>query len=198
MEKFYLEIPTIKRKEEAIKYIEEFQIFNSDINGVGGLDRFLNDYDGWLEKLEEDYNRIPNKEKVPARTYFLIRKDDNRIIGMINIRLALNEKLKKFGGNIGYSIRPSERGNGYNNINLYLGLLVCDKYNIDKVLLDADLENPASWKTMEKLGGKLLREYYDDVYANCVVKDYEIEVKDAIENNKKELEQYIDFNEFIV
>lgn len=198
MEKFYLEIPTIKRKEEAIKYIEEFQIFNSDINGVGGLDRFLNDYDGWLEKLEEDYNRIPNKEKVPARTYFLIRKDDNRIIGMINIRLALNEKLKKFGGNIGYSIRPSERGNGYNNINLYLGLLVCDKYNIDKVLLDADLENPASWKTMEKLGGKLLREYYDDVYANCVVKDYEIEVKNAIENNKKELEQYIDFNEFIV
>lgn len=198
MEKFYLEIPTIKRKKEAIKYIEEFQIFNSDINGVGGLDRFLNDYDGWLEKLEEDYNRIPNKEKVPARTYFLIRKDDNRIIGMINIRLALNEKLKKFGGNIGYSIRPSERGNGYNNINLYLGLLVCDKYNIDKVLLDADLENPASWKTMEKLGGKLLREYYDDVYANCVVKDYEIEVKNAIENNKKELEQYIDFNEFIV
>lgn len=198
MEKFYLEIPTIKRKEEAIKYIEEFQIFNSDINGVGGLDRFLNDYDGWLEKLEEDYNRIPNEEKVPARTYFLIRKDDNRIIGMINIRLALNEKLKKFGGNIGYSIRPSERGNGYNNINLYLGLLVCDKYNIDKVLLDADLENPASWKTMEKFGGKLLREYYDDVYANCVVKDYEIEVKDAIENNKKELEQYIDFNEFIV
>ena len=198
MEKFYLEIPTIKRKEEAIKYIEEFQIFNSDINGVGGLDRFLNDYDGWLEKLEEDYNRIPNEEKVPARTYFLIRKDDNRIIGMINIRLALNEKLKKFGGNIGYSIRPSERGNGYNNINLYLGLLVCDKYNIDKVLLDADLENPASWKTMEKLGGKLLREYYDDVYANCVVKDYEIEVKNAIENNKKELEQYIDFNEFIV
>ena len=45
MEKFYLEIPTIKRKKEAIKYIEEFQIFNSDINGVGGLDRFLNDYD---------------------------------------------------------------------------------------------------------------------------------------------------------
>ena len=117
---------------------------------------------------------------------------------MINIRLALNEKLKRFGGNIGYSIRPSERGNGYNNINLYLGLLVCDKYNIDKVLLDADLENPASWKTMEKLGGKLLREYYDDVYANCIVKDYEIEVKNAIENNKKELEQYIDFNEFIV
>ena len=198
MEKYYLEIPTANRKKDAINYIEEFHIFNSDINGVGGLDRFLDNYEGWLNKLEEDYKRIPNEEKVPARTFFLVRKSDNKIIGMINIRLALNEKLKKFGGNIGYSIRPNERGNGFNNINLYLGLLLCNKYNIDKVLLDADLENPASWKTMEKFGGRLLREYYDDVYANCTVRDYEIEVKPAVLNYKKEMEQYIDFDNFIV
>ncbi len=198
MEKYYLEIPTANRKKDAINYIEEFHIFNSDINGTGGLDRFLDNYEGWLNKLEEDYKRIPNEEKVPARTFFLVRKSDNKIIGMINIRLALNEKLKKFGGNIGYSIRPTERGNGFNNINLYLGLLLCNKYNIDKVLLDADLENPASWKTMEKFGGRLLREYYDDVYANCTVRDYEIEVKPAVLNYKKEMEQYIDFDNFIV
>ncbi len=198
MEKYYLEIPTANRKKDAINYIEEFHIFNSDINGVGGLDRFLDNYEGWLNKLEEDYKRIPNEEKVPARTFFLVRKSDNKIIGMINIRLALNEKLKKFGGNIGYSIRPTERGNGFNNINLYLGLLLCNKYNIDKVLLDADLENPASWKTMEKFGGRLLREYYDDVYANCTVRDYEIEVKPAVLNYKKEMEQYMDFDNFIV
>lgn len=198
MEKYYLEIPTANRKKDAINYIEEFHIFNSDINGTGGLDRFLDNYEGWLNKLEEDYKRIPNEEKVPARTFFLVRKSDNKIIGMINIRLALNENLKKFGGNIGYSIRPTERGNGFNNINLYLGLLLCNKYNIDKVLLDADLENPASWKTMEKFGGRLLREYYDDVYANCTVRDYEIEVKPAVLNYKKEMEQYIDFDNFIV
>lgn len=198
MEKYYLEIPTANRKKDAINYIEEFHIFNSDINGVGGLDRFLDNYEGWLNKLEEDYKRIPNEEKVPARTFFLVRKSDNKIIGMINIRLALNEKLKKIGGNIGYSIRPTERGNGFNNINLYLGLLLCNKYNIDKVLLDADLENLASWKTMEKFGGRLLREYYDDVYANCTVRDYEIEVKPAVLNYKKEMEQYIDFDNFIV
>lgn len=28
---------------------------------------------------------------------------------MINIRLALNERLKKVGGHIGYSIRPTEK-----------------------------------------------------------------------------------------
>ena len=145
MEKFYFEEPNISRKEDAIAYINEFYDYNSKINGVGGLYRYLDDYEGWLKKLEEDYTRIPNEEKVPARTYFLIIESDSRIIGMINIRLSLNESLKKSGGHIGYSIRPTERRKGYNKINLYLGLKVCQKYGIETVLLDADKENLASW-----------------------------------------------------
>ena len=75
---------------------------------------------------------------------------------MINIRLALNEKLRKTGGNIGYSIRPTERGKGYNKINLYLGLKVCRDHGMEKVLLDADKDNEASkcrilWTNDKKL-----------------------------------------------
>ena len=109
MEKFKFVVPTIEWKQKAIDFINEFYTYNSNINGTGGLQRYLDNYEGWLEKLEEDYNRQPSEEKVPARTYFFVRESDNKIIGMINIRLALNEKLKKFGGNIGYSIRPTER-----------------------------------------------------------------------------------------
>ena len=97
MEKFYLEEPYIKRKNEAIAFINEFYEYKSDINGTGGLQRFLDDYEGWLEKLKKDYNRIPDETRVPARTYFLIRKNDNKIVGMINIRLALNKSLKNMG-----------------------------------------------------------------------------------------------------
>ena len=193
MEKFYFEVPSIKRKKEAIEYIEEFYEYNSEINGVGGLHRFLDNYEGWLEKLEEDYKRIPNEEKVPARTYFLIRKNDDKIVGMINIRTALNKRLEKFGGHIGYSIRPTERGKGYNNINLFLGLMVCKKYNIEKVFMDADLNNPASWKTMEKLGGKRVREYFNEEY-NGIVVDYNINVNDSIKNNMKIYEDIIEDN----
>ncbi|MBO6233331.1 MAG: GNAT family N-acetyltransferase [Clostridia bacterium] len=181
MEKFYLEEPCIKRKKEAIEFINEFYTYNSKINGTGGLQRFLDNYEGWLEKLEKDYKIIPNEEKVPARTYFLIRKEDNKIVVMINIRLALNERLKKYGGNIGYSIRPTERGKGYNKINLYLGLKICQKYGIEEVLMDADKDNPASWKTMESLGGIMINEYFDNEYSNCIVKDYKINVDESIE-----------------
>ena len=180
MEKFCFEVPGIDRKEDAVAYIREFYEVGSEINGTGGLNRYLDHYESWLEKLKEDYNRQPGEEKVPARTFFLVRVNDHKIIGMINIRLALNERLRQFGGNIGYSIRPTERGKGYNKINLYLGLKFCEQAGIGEVFLDADLDNPASWKTMEALGGERLREYYDDKNAHCTVVDYSINVKKAL------------------
>ena len=191
MEKFYFEIPGISRKEDAIDYIREFLAYGSEINGAGGLHRFLDDYEGWLKKLDLDYIQVPNEERVPARTYFLVRESDSRIVGMINIRLALNERLSHYGGHIGYSIRPTERGKGYNNINLYLGLKVCRKYGIERIFMDADLENPASWKTMEAFGGVRIREYYDDVNAHCTVVDYNIDVNRALDSHPEYEERII-------
>ena len=180
MERFYFEVPGIDRKEDAVAYIREFYEYGSDINGTGGLNRYLDHYESWLEKLKEDYNRQPGEEKVPARTFFLVRVNDRKIIGMINIRLALNERLRQFGGNIGYSIRPTDRGKGYNKINLYLGLKYCEQAGIEDVFLDADLDNPASWKTMEALGGERIREYFDDKNAHCMVVDYNMNVSKAL------------------
>lgn len=40
MEKFYLEEPSLNKKEEAIEYINEHYEYNSNINGVGGLKRY--------------------------------------------------------------------------------------------------------------------------------------------------------------
>ena len=191
MERFYFEVPGIGRKEDAIDYIREFLEYGSEINGAGGLHRYLDDYEGWLEKLNMDYTMVPSEERVPARTYFLVRESDSRIVGMINIRLALNERLSHYGGHIGYSIRPTERGKGYNNINLYLGLKVCRKYGIEHIFMDADLENPASWKTMEAFGGVRVREYYDDVNAHCTVVDYNIDVSRALDSHPEYEERII-------
>ena len=109
---------------------------------------------------------------------------------MINIRTALNERLSKFGGHIGYGIRPTERGKGYNKVNLYLGLKVCDEYGIETVFMDADLDNPASWKTMEALGGVRVKEYYNED-EKCMVVDYNIDVKNALEKYKEIYEPYV-------
>lgn len=191
MEKFKFVTPTLEYKDAAIEYINEFYQYNSEINGAGGLHRYLDDYPGWLKKLEDDKNRIPNEEKVPALTFFLVRQSDNRIVGMINIRLALNERLSKFGGHIGYSIRPTERRKGYNKINLYLGLLICQERGIKEVFLDCDKDNLGSAKTMQALGGVMVREYFDDEEAHCLVQDYIFDVDKCIDDNKEIYSPYI-------
>lgn len=183
MERLYLEVPSLNRKEDAIEFINEFYKYNSQINGTGGLNRYLDNYEGWLDKLEEDYTRIPNEEKVPARTYFLVRESDNKIVGMINIRLALNEKLRKVGGHIGYSIRPLERRKGYNKINLYLGLKVLQEYGIKEAFLDCDKNNLGSAKTMQALGGKLIKEEYIEEEKE-MQQDYIFDVDKSINDYK--------------
>ena len=180
MEKLKHVIPSKEYEEKAIDYINEFKEYGSQINGTGSLDRYLDNYDGWLEHLEEVRNTIPNEEKVPAETFFLVRENDDKIVGMINIRLVLNEHLKEQGGHIGYSIRPTERRKGYNKVNLYLGLLFCQEHGIDEVLLDCDKDNLGSAKTMQALGGVLVREYFEDKEYHCMIQDYTINVNEAI------------------
>lgn len=191
MEKFKLIRPSLEYKKQAIEYIQEQNEYNSPINGVGGLNRYLEDYEGWLEKLEEDRNRQITEERVPAETFFLIRENDNKIIGMINIRFALNKELRKVGGHIGYSIRPTERRKGYNKINLYLGLLECQKHGLKRVMLSCNKENLGSAKTIQSFDAELEREFYEDKLYHCQEQVYWIDVDSAIEKKKKEFERRI-------
>ena len=179
MEYLYYEAPSLDRKEDAIEYIEEHLEYNSRINGSGGLDKYLEDYEGWLEYLERC--KKPTEDRVPGLTYFLVRESDNKIIGMANIRLYLNESLKREGGHIGYGIRPTERRKGYNKINLYRALEVCEENAIEEVVLDCNKENIASSKTMIALGGiKTQERMHNDV----VVERYAINVSDSLNKYK--------------
>lgn len=44
MNNFYLEIPNIKRKEDIIDYINELELYNSEINGIELLAKILEGY----------------------------------------------------------------------------------------------------------------------------------------------------------
>lgn len=177
MDKLFYEKPSLKRKDDAIEYIKEHKKYNSKINGSGSLDKYLEDYESWLEKLEQDERRTANGERVPSLTYFLVRESDNRIIGMVNIRLVLNERLRKTGGHIGYGIRPTERRKGYNKINLYLALEECQKHGIERVMLSCDKTNLGSSKTMLALGAKLEREFEEN---GIVEQIYWIDVEESL------------------
>ncbi|MBQ9659043.1 MAG: GNAT family N-acetyltransferase [Clostridia bacterium] len=198
MEKFYLELPSMERKREAIEYIEEFYEYGSQIHGTGSLDRELKKgrtYEEWLNnniKLH-DADYALEKGLVPAYTYFLIREDDNKLVAMIDLRLGLNEYLRNFGGHIGYSVRPTERKKGYNKINLYLILQVAKNHGLDKVLITCSDSNEGSRKTILSLGGKFKKNNYDES-DNETMELYWIDVNDSLEKYKDIYEQYISNN----
>ena len=198
METFYLETPSLVRKKEIIDYINEFVEYKSNINGTGSLDKILEGYT--FEQALERCLNMENKEyaeengRCQGKTFLLIRKNDNKIVGTINVRWNLTEKMKQFGGNIGYGIRPTARRRGYNKINLYLGLIEAKKLGLNKVMLDCDAENLGSSKTMEALGGKLERTEIDP-YDGILTSVYWMNGDESLEKYKYEYVDVIDESE---
>lgn len=194
MEKFYFEIPSLERKNEIIEYLDEFVKYGSDINGSGSLDKIYYGYtfeealDRCLKMEDEEYAK--NVGRCQSRTFLLIRENDNKIVGTINVRWNLNEAMLRFGGHIGYGIRPTERRKGYNKINLYLGMLEAKKVGLEKVMLDCDVNNLGSDKTLKALGGKLERTEVDPS-DGILTNVYWFNVDETIEKYKNVYEPYI-------
>lgn len=140
MEEFYLEKPTINKKKEILDYLLEMTKYNSRINGMGKLDEYMisgeDNFDRWLKFLEEsETNGFPLRKQ-----YLFVRKTDDRIIGMINIRI--NADLKNYPyGHIGYSIRPLERNKGYGKIQLMYALKELHEQGIKECLIAVKDDN---------------------------------------------------------
>ena len=194
MEKFYLERPSFERKDEIIEYINEFVEYNSEINGTGGLDKIIEGYT-FEQALArclsmEDENYAKKINRCQSKTFLLIRENDNRIVGTINVRWNLTEAMKRFGGNIGYGIRPTERRKGYNKINLYLGMQEAQKLGLDRVMLDCDVNNLGSDRTLKALGGVLERTEVDPE-DNILTNVYWFDVDNCLEKYKDTYEPFI-------
>lgn len=165
-----LELPTIERKDDAIDYIREFIAEGTFPCGTNGLYSAIcksesqESYKSWLEHCESCRITQSPVDALPERTYFVVREKDYRIVGMISIHMSLNDERWNNGGNIGYSIRESERGKGYAKTALYLALLRCLAYNLEAILVDCERNNTPSMRTILAVGGKKIREYWSEKY----------------------------------
>ena len=74
MSRLMLVEPSLEYREDAINYILESLEADGHCNGVGGLRRYLDDYEGWLEYLEMCRNYVADEERVPSLEYLLVRE----------------------------------------------------------------------------------------------------------------------------
>ena len=177
--KLELVFPIKEMQKDIEEYMQEFYDNGDKVAGIGGLDR-IKDFDVWLDKIQKDIlPQTVETERVPATLYFSVRKSDKRIVGNLQIRHRLNEKLLRYGGHIGDSVRPSERRKGYATEQIRLALLKCKRFGIDRVLMDCDKNNIGSAKAIQNNGGILENEIYVE---NELVQRYWISLKKRYAN----------------
>lgn len=153
-ENIRLTLPSPDYLLEYYSYCQELK--QTNINGFFYKDP--DQFDSWKNTLFEQFE---NSRKgiglpegyVPDTEFWLL--DGNRIIGTGRIRHGLTKNLLKFGGHIGYAIRPSEWNKGYGTIQLKLLLQEARKLGIKRILVTCDKDNVGSARVIEKNGGIL-------------------------------------------
>ena len=144
------------------------------IHGSALLDAL--DYAEWLQRARDNADaRTVLAGWAVASTFFAVREADGRIVGMADIRHSLESAfLRRYGGHIGYGVRPTERRKGYATRILRMALDYARSLSLDTAMLGCTKENAASRRTILRCGGVLERE---DVFEGSPVEIYRIDLR---------------------
>ena len=154
MDELTLVRPCLQLKEKAMEFKQEFFDHGEPVvSGSALLDQM--EYEAWLDHIRKNEDpRTVQDDWVVASTFFAMRKQDEKLIGMIDIRHSLQQEfLKCYGGHIGYAVRPSERRKGYATMMLSHGLDFARSIGLKRVMLGCYSDNVPSKRTIEACGG---------------------------------------------
>lgn len=154
-----LVVPDESLKDKAIEYKQEHFNYGEKIIDGSELWDQMDSYEEWLTMIRKNtHEQTVAPDWVVTDTFFAVRERDNMIIGVIDLRHTRNEFLKDFG-NIGYSVRPTERRKGYATRMLQLVLERANTIGIQDVILSCKASNTGSKKTILKNGGQYQRSF---------------------------------------
>jgi predicted acetyltransferase len=146
--------PCLEMKDEFLAMVEEHLKYDTKPE-VWDFKEAVDDFEAYVEKLV-DYAKGKNLPEcwVPANNYWLVNKD-SLVIGTSGLRHKLSPQLQRYGGHIGYYIRPTQRNRGYGKRVCVLMLEKAKLLGLKRVLITCDDDNQASVRIIENCGGVL-------------------------------------------
>ena len=175
MEVIQLVQPTPLHKSALAEYLAAFPYSEDGIHGSSGL-MFADSIEHWLEEVERSRHKETVKEGwVPAEQYIALN-DEQKVVGMLNLRKEVNDYLLAYAGHIGYSVHPLYRQRGIGSHMLALALKEAKKFGIHKVLITCTDHNQGSIGVIEHNGG-ILENKVIDPGDNELTRRYWIEIK---------------------
>ena len=164
--------PSTMFKKQIIEYRNSFLNDNEMLVGSAGLEE-CDTYDKWIN-FDERYINKYGDNYVPLNEYIVVRKHDNKLIGMVSIRFKLNDLFLNYYGNIRYSVLKEERNKGYGNQILSLALLKCKMFNLRKVYVMCEKENTYAKRNILFNDG-IFKSKIE--YKSNIIEKYEIDIK---------------------
>ena len=162
MEQLILAFPEVEYIPEIEAFKREMLEAGSSMDGAGKLRR-TEHIEEWLAVARANLDPATARPGWPVTTQFVcVRLPDRKIVGMIDVRHELNEWLAKYGGHIGYSVRPSERGKGYASWMLAAVLPFCRSIGLDCVNVNCVQGNEQSRRVIFKNGGVYENSIYEE------------------------------------
>ena len=146
--------PKEQFQETYLSYISEFKANDEPLIPFP-LSYSFKGFTTLITRLDSDSRGIDISDGfVPSSSFWMI-DSEGRILGLSNLRHSLTKNLKREGGHIGYSIRPSFRGNGIGKLLLQETLIKAKEQGLMKVLITCDKDNKRSAKVIQANGGRL-------------------------------------------